>query len=186
MQMIEDGFDAVIMFGHAGAGQTENGVLDHTYNGGKIHNIRMNGTTMNTEGVLNGVIAGFYNIPVVTCIGDEAFGDEMESFIPGIEKVVVKKGLSRLSAISIHPTKARELIYEGVKKGLERKDTIKPLKISDPITMEIDFKDSNMADTAVLIPGVKKINPRSITVTSDSETMFKLQELIVFRLVDMF
>lgn len=184
MQMIEAGFDAVIIFGHAGAGQTRNGVIDHTYNGRKIYNIRMNGVTMNTEGVLNSVIAGHYDIPVVAAIGDKAFGEEMKSFIPDIEAVVVKEGLSRFSAISIHPTKAREKIYEGVKKGLMKRDSIKPLKLSEPINMEIDFKDSNMADVAELIPGVKRPNSRTISYTGDGETIFKLQELVIFRLVD--
>lgn len=184
MQMIETGFDAVIIFGHAGAGLTKNGVLDHTYNGRKIYNIRMNGVTMNTEGVLNAVIAGHYNIPVVAAIGDKAFADEMKDFIPDVEGVVVKEGLSRYSAISIHPTKAREKIYEGVKKGLMKKDSIKPLKLNEPITMEIDFKDSNMADVAELIPGVKRPYSRTISYTGDGETIFKLQELIIFRLVD--
>lgn len=184
MQKIEDGFDAVIMFGHAGAGITKNGVIDHTYNGRKIYNIRMNGETMNTEGVLNAVIAGHYGIPVVAAIGDKAYAEEMISFIPNIETIVVKEGMSRFSALSIHPTKAREKIYEGVKKGLMKRDTIKPLTLSEPITMEIDFKDSNMAETAELIPGVKRPQSRTISYSGDAETIFKLQELIIFRLVD--
>lgn len=184
MQMIEAGFDAVIIFGHAGAGITKQGVIDHTYNGRKIYNIRMNGTTMNTEGVLNAVIAGHYGIPVVAAIGDKAYAEEMASFIPNIETIVVKEGMSRFSALSIHPAKAREKIYEGVKKGLMKKDVITPLKLSEPIAMEIDFKDSNMAETAELIPGVKRPQSRTITYTGDAETVFKLQELIIFRLVD--
>lgn len=184
MQMIEAGFDAVIMFGHAGAGITKNGVIDHTYNGKKIYNIRMNGETMNTEGVLNAVIAGHYGIPVVAAIGDKAYAEEMTSFIPNIETIVVKEGMSRFSALSLHPTKVREKIYEGVKRGLTKKDDINPLKLSEPITMEIDFKDSNMAETAELIPGVIRPQSRTISYTGDAETIFKLQELIIFRLID--
>jgi D-amino peptidase len=184
MQLIEDEFDAVIIFGHAGAGITKNGVFDHSYNGRKIYNIRINGVTMNTEGVVNSVIAGHYNIPVVAAIGDKAFGEEMKSFIPDIEAIVVKEGLSRFSALSIHPVKAREKIYEGVKKALMKKDIIKPLKITEPITMEIDFMNSNTADAAELIPGVKRPSSRTISYTGDAETIFKLQELIIFRLVD--
>ncbi len=184
MQMIEEGFDAVIIFGHAGAGQTFNGVIDHTYNGRKIYNIRMNGITMNTEAVLNAVIAGYYNAPLIAVIGDQALAEEVNSFIPETEAIIVKKGLSRFSALSIHPTKARELIYDGVKKALEKKDLIKPFKLSEPITMEIDFKDSNMAEVAALIPGVTRLEPRTISYTGDSKTIFDLQELIIFRLVD--
>ncbi len=184
LQMIEDGFDAVIFFGHAGAGVSYNGVLDHAYHAGKIYNIRMNGITMNTEAVINSAIAGYYSVPVVAAVGDAAFADEIRQFIPEIETIVVKQGLSRFSALSIHPTKARKLIYEGVKKGLSNKNKIEPYKLSSPITMEIDFKDSNMAETAVLIPGVKRISPRTISFCGDPETVFKLQTLIIYRLVD--
>lgn len=184
MQCIEEGFNAVVLFGHAGAGTTLNGVLDHTYNGRKIYNIRMNGIRMNTEAVLNAVIAGHYNIPMVTVIGDQALAEEVGAFMPNTEAVVVKRGLSRFSALSIHPTKARELIYEGVTKGLQRAAMIEPLKLEEPITMEIDFKDSHMADTAELIPGVKRLDPRTIAYTGDAETIFRLQELILFRLTD--
>ena len=185
MECIQEGFDAVIIFGHAGAGLTFNGVLDHTYNGSKIYNVRMNGTLMNTEAVLNAVIAGHYNIPLVAVIGDEALAEEVKAFVPEVEAVVVKRGLSRRAALSIHPKKARELIYAGVKRALENAAKVAPLKLSEPITMEIDFKDSNMAETAALIPGVSRPYPRTISYTGDAETIFKLQELIIFRLVDM-
>lgn len=184
MECVEEGFDGVIIFGHAGAGVTFNGVLDHTYNSRKIYNIRMNGILMNTEAVLNAVIAGHYNIPLIAAIGDEALAQEIKMFVPDVETVVVKRGLSRLSAISVHPQKARLLIYEGVKKALENATKIKPYKLTEPITMEIDFKDANMAETAALIPGIKRICPRSISYTGDATTIFKLQELIIFRLID--
>ncbi len=184
MQCIEEGFDAVIIFGHAGGGITNNGVIDHTYNGRKIYNIRMNGVLMNTEAVLNAVIAGHFDIPLIAVIGDQALADEVGAFMPKVEAIVVKKGLSRFSALSIHPIKARKLIYDGVTKALRNKERQEPFKISEPIVMEIDFKDSNMADTAALIPGVQRISSRTISYTGEPETVFKLQELIIFRLMD--
>ena len=76
------------------------------------------------------------------------------------------------------------MIYDGVKKALARFEEIKPLKLQEPITMEIDFKDTNMAQTCELIPGVTRTAPRTISVTGDAETIFKLHELMIFRLVD--
>ncbi len=184
MECIQEGFDAVIIFGHAGAGLTFNGVLDHTYNGSKIYNVRMNGILMNTEAILNAVIAGHYRIPLIAVIGDEALAKEVKSFVPQAETVVVKRGLARRAAMSIHPTKARALIYEGVKRAIENAQNVSPLTLQEPITMEIDFKDSNMAETAALIPGVTRPQPRTISYTGDAETIFKLQELIIFRLID--
>ncbi|MBQ2690802.1 MAG: M55 family metallopeptidase [Clostridia bacterium] len=184
MEGIDSSFDAYISFGHAGAGLTIGGVIDHCYNGGKIYNLRFNGVTMNTETVANGLVAGFYGVPLVACIGDKALAEECKAFVPNMEAVVVKEGRSRFSAVSVHPTVAREMIYNGVKAALARIDEIKPIECPNPLTMEIDFKDSNMADTASLVPGVVRLSPRTVSFTSDPETVFKVHELLFYRVVD--
>ena len=184
MESFDASFDGLIVFGHSGGGMTYGGVIDHTWNGGKIYNIRMNGELMNTEAILNAAVAGHYDVPLLAVIGYQAVGEEVTSRIENVEAIVVKKGLARFSAESIHPSKARDLIYEGVKRAIEKADTITPLKLDQPITMEIDYIKSNTAETAALIPGVERITPRTVKVTADAETMFKLQNLMVFRLKD--
>lgn len=184
MEAIDSSFDAYISFGHAGAGLTPGGVIDHCYNGGKVYNLRFNGITMNTETVANAAMAGHYGVPLVACIGDAALAKEVQAFVPNCEAIVVKEGVSRFAAISIHPNKARQLIYEGVKAGLARRDQIQPLRLGDEVTMEVDYKDSNMADTAMLIPGMRRLSQRTVAYTGDAETVFKLHELMLYRLVD--
>ena len=184
MEAIDSSFDAYISFGHAGAGLTPGGVIDHCYNGGKVYNLRFNGITMNTETVANAAMAGHYGVPLVACIGDAAPAKEVQAFVPNCEAIVVKEGVSRFAAISIHPNKARQLIYEGVKAGLARQDQIQPLRLGDEVTMEVDYKDSNMADTAMLIPGMRRLSQRTVAYTGDAETVFKLHELMLYRLVD--
>ena len=182
MQLIEEGFDGFIAFGHAGAGVTINGVLDHCYNGRTVYNLRLNGQTINTETLVNAAIAGHYGVPLIAAIGDQAFCDEVSSVISGVETVAVKRGLSRYSAISIHPSKAREEIYTAVTRALTQSQA-RTFVLSEPVTMEIDFKESNMAETAALVPGVERLSSRSIRYTGDLETVAKLQELLIFRLV---
>lgn len=184
MESIDDTYDALIVFGHAGGGVSFNGVIDHTYNGGKIYNIRLNDKPLNTEALLNAVVAGHYNIPLIAIIGDRAVAEEVTAEIDNVECIVVKEGLSRFSALSIHPTKARELIYAGTINALKNINQVKPYKLGKIIKMEIDYKSSNMAETAALIPGVVRTRPRTVEVTSDAETIFKLQELMIFRLKD--
>jgi D-amino peptidase len=184
MEAFDATYDALIIFGHAGGGVTFNVVIDHTYNGGKIYNIRMNDQTLNTEALLNATVAGHYNVPLIAIIGDEAVAKEVTDVIDNVETIIVKKGLSRFSAMSIHPEKARELIYSGVTSALKKTHTIKPFKLEEPIKMEIDYKASNMAETAALIPCVERVRPRTVRVTADAETIFKLKELMIFRLKD--
>ena len=184
MEGLDSSFDAYISFGHAGAGQTIGGVMDHCYNGGKVYNLRFNGVTMNTETVANALVAGFYGVPLVACIGDAALAAECKAFVPNLEAVVVKEGVSRFAAVSVHPTVARQMIYDGVKAALARRSEIKPLDCPEILTMEIDFKDSNMADTATLVPGVVRLSPRTVSFTADPETVFKVHELLIYRVID--
>jgi len=184
MQGIDEGFDAYISFGHAGAGQNIDGVLNHCYNGGKIYNLRLNGQTMNTETVFNAAIAGHYGVPLVAVIGDEAVCREVKAFVPNVEGIAVKRGYSRYCAVSVHPEKAAQMIYDGVMAGLKRRDEIKPLALPEPLAMEIDFKDTGCADSASLVPGVQRLAPRTVRFEGDAETVFKVQTLLIYRLVD--
>ncbi|MBQ6234689.1 MAG: M55 family metallopeptidase [Clostridia bacterium] len=184
MQGIETGFDAMVLFGHAGGGQSLGGVLDHTFNSKKIHGLRLNGLTMNTEAVFNAAVAGHYGIPLVAVIGDRAVVNEVHAFLPNCEGVVVKEGFSRFSARSMHPVRARELIEQGVRRALRERNRKQLLTLTEPLTMEIDYIYSASADTAALVPGVKRISPRTVSFTGDAETVFRLHELLLFRTVD--
>jgi len=184
MQGIEEGFDAMVLFGHAGGGMTIGGVIDHTYNGRKVYGLRVNGIVMNTEAVFNAMVAGYYGTPLVTIIGDKAVVGEVKAHIPSCEGVIVKYGISRFSARSVHPQRAREMIYKGVVTGLQKRDKVELIKVSEPITMEVDFVASSSADTAELVPGVKRLTPRTVSYTGPAEEVFKVQELLLFRTVD--
>jgi len=184
MEGIEMGYDAYISFGHAGAGLNIDGVLNHCYNGRKIYNVRLNGQTMNTETVINATIAGHYGIPLIAVIGDNAVVKEVKEFVPNCEGVAVKEGLSRHCAISYHPQVCEQMIYDGVSIALKKAAEIKPLDLGSQITLEIDYKETSMADSACLVPGVERLTPRTIRYTGDAKTVFKLQNLLIYRLVD--
>jgi len=184
MEGIGMGYDAYISFGHSGAGLNIDGVLNHCYNGGKIYNLRLNGQTMNTETVVNATIAGHYGIPLIAVIGDSAVCREVKEFVPNCEGIAVKEGLSRYCAISYHPKMCDKMIYEGVSAALARASEIAPLDLGELITLEIDYKETSMADTACLVPGVERVAPRTIRYKGDAKTIFKLQNLFIYRLVD--
>jgi len=184
MEGIDRGYDAYISFGHAGAGLNIDGVLNHCYNGRKIYNVRLNGQTMNTETVINATIAGHYGTPLIAVIGDTATCREVQEFVPNCVGVAVKEGLSRHCAISYHPQVCEQMIYDGVLEALGKAKEVKPLDLGAEITMEIDYKETSMADTACLVPGVERVAPRTIRYTGDAKTVFKLQNLFIYRLVD--
>jgi len=181
MQGMDGTYDAVFITGaHAAAG-TQNAVLDHTWVGASVFNIRMNGTTLNEAG-LNAYVAGHYGVPVTLVTGDQATIDQTREFLPNIEGAVVKDSYSRYCASSLHPTKARAVIRQAAKASLERLGSIEPVAVADTITMEIDFYRTDMADAAALVPGIERLGARTIGFTADPEAVFRVQELVLYRL----
>lgn len=181
MEGLDDTFDAVMITGaHAAAG-TQEGVLDHSWVGSMVYNLRIDGQTLN-EACLNAVVAGYYGVPVVMVSGDKATIEQTRSFLPQIQGAIVKEGYSRYSAISLHPDKACALIREKAALAVRNLGRIEPVKVSNPLSMEVDFYKTDMADAAELIPGVKRLSARTIGFTSDPETVFKVQELLFMRL----
>lgn len=181
MQGIDSSFDAFIMTGaHAAAG-TITGVLDHSWVSSMVLNIRVNGDTLN-EACLNAITAGYYGVPLVMVSGDKATVEQTQRWLPGVRGAVVKEGYSRYCARSLHPEKACALIRETAREALSKLDEFKPVTVTDPLRMEIDFYRTDMADAALLVPGVVRVAPRTILFEGAPETVFKVQELILYRL----
>jgi D-amino peptidase len=181
MQGIDGSFDALFVTGtHAAAG-TRNAVLDHTWVGKSVFNLRMDGVTLN-EACLNAIVAGHNGVPLALVTGDAATIEQTRQTHPAVEGAVVKTSYSRYCTESLHPSKAQDVIRAAAKRAIERLPELKPVAVPGEVRMEIEFLRTDMADAADLIPGVERINARTIAYTGDPDTIFRLQELILFRL----
>lgn len=181
MQGIDSSFDALVITGaHAMAG-TPTGVLDHSWVGKMVLNIRLDGRTLN-EACLNAVTAGYYGVPLVMVSGDRATAEQTAMAVPGTRCAVVKEGYSRYCARSLHPVKARELIRQTAKAALQDLEQFRPLEVPNPLCMEIDFYRTDMADAAELVPGMKRLSARTVAFTGEPEQVFRVQELVLYRL----
>ena len=182
LQGIAQGFDALVVFGHAGAGLAVGGVLDHTFSSSRVYNLRINGYTTNSEIVVNAMEAGYYDIPLVSVIGDEAAVAQTKEYVPETVGVIVKKGISRYAAESLHPERCHQIIRGGVLEGLSKIDMIRPLKVDTPMSVEIDYTKSSYADTAELVPGVRRVAARTVSYKGHPEDVFPLLTLLMVRL----
>jgi len=164
MEGIDKSFDAVIFIGgHARTG-TRYAVREHSF-GHDYLNIWVNDILVN-EFIFNSVIAGYFDVPVVLATGDEAFTRQMKEFLPNIETVTVMKGVGQ-GAITIHPSKSRALIEKKTTDALKRLSSFKPVKLSPPYTLKIEFAHVHFAELVSWIPGVKMENDRTISFTTE-------------------
>lgn len=160
MQGIDESFDAAFFIGYHAKAGTQAGTLAHTYTG-TIVNARINDRTVG-EVEINGALAGFFNVPLVLVTGDNELGKQVGDFQSSIETVAVKQGVSRAAALCMHPEKAHDLIRQGAKKAVENRKDIQPVKFDLPVSVEVDFTGTQIADILERIPGVERIGEKSL------------------------
>ena len=142
---LDETFDAMIGIGEHANPETANGVLQHVWD---VRTIKFNDVSL-AEITLDAALAGYYNIPTVMISGDDAVCQYAKRVIsPNIATATVKWGIGKRSAVCLHPKKAQKLIKAAVIDGLKRRDEIPPFSFSNPVTVDITYKDGGGADTA--------------------------------------
>jgi D-amino peptidase len=162
---IDGGFDAAMFIGYHARAGTRNATIDHTYTS-RVYEARINGQAVGELG-LNAAVAGVHGVPVVLVSGDQALAAEAKALLgPSIETVIVKEAVGRFAAKSVAPTVACERIRSGAAAALRRKHL--PFAFKAPITLEVDFIVSQMADMAELVPGSSRTGGRTVSFISDN------------------
>jgi D-amino peptidase len=118
-------------------GGTPHANLAHTM-GTAIKSYSLNGIKVGETGY-QAFLAGYYGVPFVFCAGDLAACREMEELCPGCVTVPVKVGLSLLSAITVTPKRARQMIREGAQEAMTRVGQVKPLVIEGPVVFRDEW-----------------------------------------------
>ena len=77
-------------------------------------------------------LAGTFGVPFVFASGDQTITAEIREKVPACEVAVVKEALSPFFARTVHPTVARQRIYDGVRRGIANRKNIKPFVIPGP------------------------------------------------------
>ncbi len=171
MQGIGPDVDAVFFIGYHGASGTAAAVLEHTWSSRSVVEVRLNGQVVGETG-LNAALAGAYGTPVVLVTGDAAVTEEARALLGNIETVVVKEGITRTAAKSLHPNVACNLIREAAERALKLHAA--PFGMTTPITVQVVFERALHADVAELVPGSRRINGRTVDWTGqDMPTVYK-------------
>jgi D-amino peptidase len=163
MEGIDDSFDAVVFIGYHAREGTPDAVLKHTMNG-RI-DCFINGVNMPEAGI-NGAIAGYYGVPVVMVAGDKAIVKQCREIFGEIAGVAVKEAIGT-SAKMLHPKKARAMIKSAVLDALKNLGRYQPLKLTSPITMEIQYKHEDDAAHAAWFPAAERTGERTVAYTHE-------------------
>jgi len=164
MEGLDDSFAGAVLMGHSMAG-TAGGVLNHSYVMRDVVGLRLNGEPIGEMG-LNAYWAAYLGVPVILVVGDDKLAEEARALIPEIETAVVKKGLSQFSAHNPPLEEARETIREAAERAVRRAGEIPMVEPLESYSLEIDFSLSEIAHLTSFIPGVERIDGRTVRFSS--------------------
>jgi D-amino peptidase len=159
---VQDGrYDLAMFVGYHGGMGTRDAILDHTYRGAVVHEVRVNGRWMN-EAALNALVAGAAGVPVGLVTGDASTCAQCRELLGDVDTVEVKWAVGRLAARSLHPEVARQRIRAGAAKAVREAGRFAPFRIDAPLRLELDVLNTAMADAMGLMPGVERPEPRTL------------------------
>jgi D-amino peptidase len=141
LPLLDETCAATLLIGGHAKASSPPGVAYHTMSKA-VKDWTINGVSIGEMG-LQALIAGHFGVPMIFVSGDAHACREIRDLIPGIGTAAVKRGLSRRSAVSWPPAKARELIRTGVQQALAQRDRIRPLRLDPPLI----FRDERYDET---------------------------------------
>lgn len=168
---IKEGCNCALFVAYHAMAGTANAILDHTVSSKTIFNVRLNGRLVGETG-LNAAVCRENNVPVVLVTGDKAVCEEAKILFSSEEIVTcaVKEGLSNCCATLLPPQETFLLLKDAAKKAVETSKSRRASQsiFTRPYTLEITFKQSSQCDVVSYLPGVKRVDGRTIQVHSDT------------------
>ena len=167
VQGIDDGVDGVMFVGYHARSGTQNAVLDHTWSTTRIADLYLNGIVVGEIG-LNAALCSHYGAPVLMISGDQSACAEAVNLLGPLETAIVKHATGRTAAECLPPQRTFGRIYDAAQTGVQRlvSGSAPPLWIvTAPVTVAIEFKRSDQADGAALLPGAVRTSGRRVEVT---------------------
>jgi D-amino peptidase len=171
VQGVEDGVDGVFFIGYHACAGSKNAVLDHTWSDG-VANLWLNERLVGEVG-LNAVVCGHFNAPVALVSGDQTVCGEARDLLGAIEVAVVKRASGHLSADCLPLNQAHDKICEAATRAILRLKSgeLKPFQLENPVKVRLAVIYSAMAERASLLPGVTRLDGRTIEWTSEDPTL---------------
>ena len=182
VQGANTGVAAALFVGYHARVGTLHAILDHTWSNSKVGNLWINGRLAGETG-LNAAVCGDYDVPVLLVTGDQAVAAEAQDWIPGVATAVVKTARSRYGAHCLPPGQTGPLIHSAartaVQRFLEGQGPV-PVQVTHPVTLRVALVSSQMGDLASLVPGIERLDGRTIEFTApDMPAAYRMFRAVV-------
>jgi len=178
MQGIDSSFAGAIFIGYHSGTTNPEGVRAHTISSARLADVRLNDRSMSEAGI-NAAIAGHFNVPIIMVSGDDIVVKETTALLGDIEGAVVKWASGFHSAKTIMPEASYELIRETAKKAVGRIKSFKPYKVTNPVKLDVRFKNYRPSEVLSYLSIVERTDAHSIRfVGKDMIEVSKFLEFI--------
>ncbi|MFF1818417.1 M55 family metallopeptidase [Kribbella sp. NPDC058245] len=172
---LDPSYDAVLCVGfHARAGIL--GVLSHSFMGHEIEDIWLDDQVTGEIGLFEAT-ASAYGVPLVLLTGDDAACAEAAAWNNRIHTVPVKYAKDRFAAQLVPVAEARAAIESGVASALGSLSAVSPPQASR--TLSVRWQSASVTSHLQAIPGVIRVDDRTVTVTGDMVQLYRLFNLFL-------
>jgi D-amino peptidase len=177
-----EGCEAALFLGYHAKFGTARSTFDHTYSGGSINELKVNGIAV-SEFLLNAYTAGDLNVPVILVAGEtRLLSDDVTKYAPWAETVALKRSFSRVAARSFSMAKIEKELKQCVRRAAGKfgQNEVQPLTAEKPVKISIAFMASHFADVAELSPTISRIDGLHVEyAAADMIEAYKHFELLV-------
>jgi len=176
MEGLTSEYDAVLCVGfHARAGVL--GVLSHSFMGHEIEDIWLDDQLTGEIGLLHAAAAA-YGVPVAMLTGDDTACAEMTAWDAAVRTVAVKQAKDRFAAQLVPVAEAQAAIEATARTALQHLPTI----TADPAAtrhLTVRWQSASVASHLTAIPGVVRLDDRTVTVEDDMLHLYRLLNLFL-------
>lgn len=170
MQGLSAEYDGTLFVGYHAKAGTPRAVLNHTFFGWKLIQLRINGHEVGELG-WNARLARELDVPVVLVSGDDTTADEARAELGDeVETVEVKHGIDRFTARCRPVQETQAEIRDRAERAVSRiSDGVVAMpQIETPIRIEADWATTNQAARAAASLGVERTDGRTTRVKDDA------------------
>ena len=161
LEGMDETVDAVAMIGQHPMAGTLHGFLDHTQFPKELCRFLINGQE-HGELSQQAVYSGHFGVPVVFASGDEALCEEARRLLPDITTTATKEGTGWETCRLYTPETVRANIRRDIAAALRKTDRPQVWRMALPIEITIEWAWSAWADRFSRIPGVQRLNARTV------------------------